>query len=194
MAGLATKGASIASLMAASAAATVKQRAHAMLMLFTDCRSAFYPVVKGFLSRHAQNTDQVEQALDAMEILLALQPLFDSLIAAPTLPDQIDNQHLLASAVDTLISMPSGGTRPGMPLAGHLFNIAFSPTQCSINNRLSKLNPCSPLRCPTRTPRPCSRLTTRSAPKSSGAPRTSTTSCPWLNLPGPRIGKRLLKR
>eukprot|EP00959_Pyramimonas_sp_CCMP1952_P358937 7515877-Pyramimonas_sp.AAC.1 len=99
MGGLAMKGTDITSSIATSAAAAARQGGHAMLMLFADLESAFYYDVKSFLSRRAQSTGELKHAL---EIPLALQPLCDTLIAAPALLDLVENPHQLASAVDAL--------------------------------------------------------------------------------------------
>eukprot|EP00959_Pyramimonas_sp_CCMP1952_P278262 5817380-Pyramimonas_sp.AAC.1 len=106
-----------------------KARKRACLSMHADPKAAFYSVIRGFLARLAQNSEDIQNTLTDLEIPSCLEPLCHALVAMPGALDGLANKHLLEAVVDVMecnwfqvrgsarVVSPRLGTRPGMPLA-----------------------------------------------------------------------------
>ncbi|CAK0840521.1 unnamed protein product, partial [Prorocentrum cordatum] len=145
------RGTDIASLHLRSAMLAAKARKRTYLSLYTDLKAAFYSVIRGFVARMAQSSEDIQSTLTGLEIPSCLEPLCHALVAKPGALDGLRSKHLLEAVVDvmecnwfqvrgsTRVVSPRLGTRPGMPLADLLFIIAFDPIIIAVNSRLASL-------------------------------------------------------
>eukprot|EP00959_Pyramimonas_sp_CCMP1952_P278261 5817379-Pyramimonas_sp.AAC.1 len=79
-----------------------KARKCTCLSLYTDLKAAFYSVIRGFVARMAQNSEDIHNALAGLEIPSCLEPLCHALVAKPGALDGLANKHLLEAVVDVM--------------------------------------------------------------------------------------------
>eukprot|EP00959_Pyramimonas_sp_CCMP1952_P438359 9177265-Pyramimonas_sp.AAC.1 len=79
-----------------------KARKCTYLSLYTDPKAAFYSVIRGFVARVAQNSEDIQNTLADLEIPSCLEPLCHARVAKPGALDGLANKHLLEAVVDVM--------------------------------------------------------------------------------------------
>ena len=75
--------------------------ATSLLLFFADLRTAFYRVIKEILLRLPRQADDLQAAVEDMEIPLCFQDVLEQTIAGPTILDQVlPDEHLRAMIAD----------------------------------------------------------------------------------------------
>ncbi|CAK0796325.1 unnamed protein product, partial [Prorocentrum cordatum] len=96
------RGTDIASLHLRSAMMAAKARKRANLSLYTDLKAAFYSVIRGFVARMAQSSEDIQNTLAGLEIPSCLEPLCHALVAKPGALDGLGSKHLLEAVVGVM--------------------------------------------------------------------------------------------
>ncbi|CAK0903595.1 unnamed protein product, partial [Prorocentrum cordatum] len=123
-------------------------RRYSAVLYFADLRAAFHAVVREFLVRLPETERGLEEAIDELQLPLAVEGAMRSILAEPTIFEKVGGRHVhdLIRDVNSCtrfqvkgtseVAKATARTRPGMPPADVLFTLSVAPVHERLRERV----------------------------------------------------------